>query len=290
MSSLGPISNGSEKLNAAAKRERPWWQTRRAHMTGLTTTAVLAVGLVTWWFAFRPYVSTDDARVAATLVRVAPEVVGGRVIQINVKEGDQVKKGQVLAELDHRTTAAQLKRAQAKAELAARDYKRIGELVSQRGLAAKDLDLAKASAESADAELALAEVALEDTTIRSPVDGIVVQKSTEEGNIAERGQTLFTLVDIDHAWVAANIEETAVGDVRVGQPVHIQVDEGGQLTGKVSEVRASVASQFALIPSDNGAGNFTKVVQRVPIKVELDAHDGRALRAGQSVEIKIRVH
>jgi RND family efflux transporter MFP subunit len=285
------LENSSAHPHVAAKKPRAaWYKTPRARLAGMIALGLAVTGLIVWFFFFHPFVGTDDARVAATLVRVAPEAVGGRVIKLNVKEGDHVKKGQILAELDHRITEAQLKRAKAKADLTAHELKRVRELVAQRGLAAKDLDTAVANAASAEAELQLAEVAAENTTVKSPVDGIIVQKATEEGNIIEPGQTLLTVVDIDHAWIAANIEETAVGAVKVGQPVHISIDEGGTLKGKVIEVRASVAAQFALIPSDNGAGNFTKVVQRVPIKVELNPHPERELRVGQSVEIKVRVH
>lgn len=268
----------------------PWWRTKRTKNVASIAAAIFVLSLIVWWFAFRPYVSTDDARVTATLVRVAPEAIGGRVIKIAVKEGDKVKKGDVLAELDHRVAEAQLQRAQAKADLTARELRRVSELVSERGLAPKELDTAKANADSAEADLKLAKVADENTTIRSPVDGVVVQKSTEEGNIVEPGQTVVTVVDIDNAWVSANIEETSVGHVKVGQSVHIAIDEGGSLEGHVSEVRSSVASQFALIPSDNGAGNYTKVVQRVPIRIDLNPHPDISLRAGQSVEIKVRVH
>lgn len=258
---------------------------------GLKISAALAVALLAvWWFAFRPFVSTDDARVATTLIRVAPEAVGGRVIRVAVTEGVRVKKGDVLVELNHQIPDAQLQRAKAKALLAERDLHRISELVAQRGLAPKDLDLAKANSDSAQADLRLAQTAFDNTTIKSPVDGIVIQKVAEEGNILEPGQVAVAVSDVDHAWIAANIEETSVGPVKVGQPVTVVIDEGGTLTGKVQEVRAAVASQFALIPSDSGSGNFTKVVQRIPIKIELDPHPDQTLRAGQSVEIKIRVH
>jgi membrane fusion protein (multidrug efflux system) len=251
---------------------------------------VAVVGLMVWWFLIHPYVSTDDARVAATLSRVGPEAIGGRVIRVAVTEGDHVKKGDILVELNHEIVEAQLSRARARAVLTERELHRITELVAQRGLPAKELDVAKANAETAQAELKLAEVAFNNTTIRSPVDGVIVQKLTEEGNIVEPGQTVVTISDVDHAWIAANIEETSVGAVRIGQPVRIVIDEGGTLTGRVSEVRAAVASQFALIPADSGAGNFTKVVQRIPIKIEVEPHPHLVLRAGQSVEIKIRVH
>ncbi len=251
----------------------------------------LSIALVAfWWFAIHPYISTDDARVAATLIRVAPEAIGGRIVKVAVTEGVRVKKGDLLVALNHEIPEAQLQRAKARALLTERELHRINELVSQKGLAPKELDIAKANADTAQAELKLAQSAFDNTTIESPVDGIVVQKIAEEGNILEPGQVAVTISDVDHAWIAANIEETSIGPVKVGQPVKIVIDEGGTLRGKVAEVRAAVASQFALIPSDSGSGNFTKVVQRVPIKIELEAHPDQVLRAGQSVEIKIRVH
>jgi membrane fusion protein (multidrug efflux system) len=152
------------------------------------------------------------------------------------------------------------------------------------------LDQAKANAAAAVAELKLAEVSLENTYLKSPFDGIVVQKNAEVGNLLEANQTALVVADEEHAWIAANIEETEIGRVKVGQPVLVTIDEGGTLDGEVTEIRSSVASQFALIPNDSGAGNFTKVVQRVPIKVRIQARHSADLRAGQSAEIKIRVN
>jgi len=153
----------------------------------------------------------------------------------------------------------------------------------------QQLDRIRADAQAAEADLRLAEIALENTYLKSPVDGIVVQKLAKQGNILEANQPAVTIVDIDHAWVSANVEETEVSLVKPGQRVSISVDEGGNLSGKVAEVRKAAAAQFALIPSDNAAGNFTKLVQRIPIKIILDPHPDRVLRVGQSVVIKIRV-
>lgn len=267
----------------------PWWQTRRAAQVGLGVLVVSIAGAITWWFAFRPYVSTDDARVAMTFVKLAPSNVSGKIEKVAVEEGAHVKAGDVLVEIDHRIPQANYDKAKAKADLANRELYRMQRLTSEGSATPQALDQAKANAATAEVELKLAEVALENTYLKSPFDGVVVQKIAEVGNLLEQNQTAVVVADEAHAWIAANIEETAVGAVRVGQPVHIVVDEGGTLEGKVSEVRASVASQFALIPSDTGAGNFTKVVQRVPIKVAIDGAK-HALRAGQSVEIKIRVH
>jgi membrane fusion protein (multidrug efflux system) len=255
----------------------------------LIGTALSVLGFATWLIHFRPFVSTDDARVAATLVRLASENMSGKVIRLTVTEGDRVKAGQVVLELDHAMAEASLQKAKARAAQFTRDLKRAEMLFGQKGIPLRDVDNARAAAEVADAELRLAQIALDRTYLKSPVDGIVVQKVVEVGNILEANQTAVTVADIDHAWIAANIEETAVQAVKLGQPVTITVDEGGELRGKVSEIRAATASQFALIQSENPSGNFTKLVQRIPIKVTLDPHPDRALRAGQSVEIKIRV-
>lgn len=272
-------------------RASVWWKSRRTQQVGIATLVIAIVGLVSWFFLLRPFVSTDDARVAMTFVRLAPSSVSGRIEKVNVVEGDRVKTGDVLVEIDHRIPQANYDKAKARSDLANRELRRMERLTSEGSATPQALDQAKANAATAEVELKLAEVALENTYLKSPFDGVVIQKLAEVGNLLEQNQVALVVADDKHAWVAANIEETAVGDVKVGQPVRISIDEGGELEGKIIEVRKSVASQFALIPSDSGAGNFTKVVQRVPIKVAInDSQQVRGLRAGQSVEIKIRVH
>lgn len=283
-------SQNAGHSSTAKVAKKSWWQTQRARQAGIITAILIVVGLIVWWFAFRPFVSTDDARVAMTFVRVSPSNVGGRIEKVNVEEGSRVKAGDVLVEIDHRIPQANYDRAKAKADLANRELSRMQRLTSEGSATPQSLDQARAAAATAEVELKIAEVALENTTLKSPFDGVVVQKIAEVGNLLEPNQTAVVVADESHAWIAANIEETAVGSLQVGQPVHIAIDEGGTLEGKVSEVRSSVASQFALIPSDSGAGNFTKVVQRVPIKVAITDLKGRTLRAGQSVEIKVRIH
>jgi membrane fusion protein (multidrug efflux system) len=256
-----------------------------------TVVLVLALlGTIAWWFLFRPFVTTDDARVAMTLVRISPSNVSGRIEKVNVEEGSRVKAGDVLVEIDHRIPQANFDRARARAVLAERELGRLQKLTQQGSATPQALDQAKANDATAKVEMTLAQVALENTYLRSPFNGIVIQKLAEVGNLLEQNQTALVVADEDHAWIAANIEETAIGNVRVGQPVEITVDEGGKLQGKITEIRASVASQFALIPSDSGAGNYTKVVQRVPVRIALENSEHRPLRAGQSVEIKVRIH
>jgi membrane fusion protein (multidrug efflux system) len=266
-----------------------WWKTKRTERIATALLISVVVGLVYWCFFLRPYISTDDARVAATVVRVASESVGGRVTKLNVDVGSHVKKGDVLVEIDHRISEAKLRVAQARADFTSKELIRTQRLVKEGGLPIKNLDTAQAEAEKAQAELQLAQVDVEDTTIRSPLNGIVVQKVIEEGDVVSPGQTFVSVADVDNAWISANIEETSVGAVRVGQSVRIWVDEGGELTGKVLEVRHATAAQFALIPAENPSGNFTKLVQRIPVKIALDPHPGLELRTGQSVEIRIKV-
>lgn len=267
-----------------------WWQSTRSKRVGTALLVIAVVGTVMWRIFFYPFVSTDDARVAMTVVRVASFGTGGRITKVNVGEGSRVKAGDVLLQLDHRIPQAKYDRAKAKADFAEKEFQRMQQLFKQGTVTPQNLDNARSNYDSAKADLNEAEVALENTFLKSPFDGVVIQKVAEVGNILEAGQTALAVADADHAWISANIEETSVGLVRVDQHVHISVDEGGELQGKISEIRSATASQFALIPSDNAAGNFTKVVQRIPVKVALEAGQGSHLRVGQSVEIKVRVH
>lgn len=292
MANSGDLTmNGStEKVETRTDGKLKWWQSTKSKRVGIVLLAIAVIGAVIWRISFYPFVSTDDARVAMTVVRVASFGTGGRVTKVNVEEGTRVKAGDVLVELDHRVPQAKYDRAKAKADFAEKEFQRMQQLFKQGSVTPQNLDNARSNYDSAKADLNESEVALENTFLKSPFDGVVIQKVAEVGNILEAGQTALSVADADHAWISANIEETSVGLVKVGQPVHISIDEGGELQGKISEVRSATASQFALIPSDNAAGNFTKVVQRIPVKVALEAGQGSHLRVGQSVEIKVRVH
>lgn len=282
-------NNVTRELPPAVAAKKPvWWKSEMTRKVLISTAGVAILVLLTWFFFFHPYISTDDARVAMTIVRVAPSGVSGRIDKVNAEEGTVVKKGDVLVELDHRIYQAQVDRAQSKVDLSRKELNRLENLVRQNSAPQRDLDNARSNFTLATAELTLAQVALENTFLKAPFDGIVVQKIAEVGNILENGQTAVSVADRAHAWIAANIEETEVADVKAGQPVTISIDEGGKLTGKVSEVRAATAGQFALIPSDNASGNFVKVVQRIPIKIAID-NPSETLKSGQSVTIRIKV-
>jgi multidrug resistance efflux pump len=288
MSDKKEVNQHAPHTGAEAVKE-PWYKNKRAQLAFKMLGVLFAALLILWLVAYMPYTATDDARIDAHTIKVANLGASGQLIKVNVKEGDKVTAGEVLAELDHASAEAQLEKATAMSNFASLDAKRAKAIASQQGMSQQQLDRSQQLASASGADLKLAQIALDRTYIKSPVNGVVIQKTAEEGNILEGNQSAFMVADMDNAWVSANILEKVVGDVKLGQKVFISVDEGGKLTGRISDVRKASASVFSLIPSDNAAGNFTKVEQRIPVKIELDPHPNRDLRAGQSVEIRIKI-
>jgi len=267
-----------------------WWQNPKVKWLAYGVIAAILLSFLIWWIFYRSYVSTNDSRIAMNIIRIAPVGVGGTINKVMVEEGDLVKTGQTLVEIDNRNPEAQFLRARSKFELTKIEYNRAKNLAKSNYNSARDLDTAKTNFEIAEAELKLADLSLQNTNLKSPIDGIVIQKIAQVGNIIEPGQVAVMIADVGHSWVSANIEETNVGRIKVGQKVFIKIDEGGSLTGKVEEINAATASQFSLIPAENAAGNFTKIVQKIPVKISIDPlPSGKILRAGQSVSIKILV-
>ena len=125
------------------------------------------------------------------------------------------------------------------------------------------------------------------TRIESPVSGIVSRKQIEVGQLVQPGQPLLTLVSDSAVWITANFKETQLADIRIGQPVAIEVDSypGCEAEGKVESLSAATGAKFALLPPDNSTGNFTKVVQRVPVRIQVTKGCGenQPLRPGMSV-------
>lgn len=132
------------------------------------------------------------------------------------------------------------------------------------------------------------------TTLTAPADGRVGNKLVETGNHVALGQTLLIVASND-SWIVANFKETQLTLMRPGQPVEVTVDvlPGLKLHGTVDSLAPASGSQFALLPPDNATGNFNKVVQRVPVKITLDAESlaaaGAHLRLGLSVIVHVRV-
>ena len=121
------------------------------------------------------------------------------------------------------------------------------------------------------AALALARINLGYTRIMAPENGIVSERRVRAGQLVSPGTQVISLVQRD-VWVQANYKETQVRHMRAGDPAEIRVDAfpGVIFRGKVDQVAPASGSQFALLPPDNATGNFTKIVQRVPVKIVLD--------------------
>jgi membrane fusion protein (multidrug efflux system) len=134
------------------------------------------------------------------------------------------------------------------------------------------------------------------TTPRSsPLSGNVAKRWVLQGDVVQPGQPVFSVYDRSRIWVTANLEETNMDVVRLGEDVGISVDghPDRQFGGRVFQLGSSTAAQFSLIPPNNASGNFTKVTQRVPIKISIEERtagkpDPAVLLPGMSVEIRIR--
>jgi membrane fusion protein, multidrug efflux system len=176
-------------------------------------------------------------------------------------------------------------RATVQHDLAARDAARAHQAVLETQLVQ-----ARAATERQQAALAQAQLNLSYTSIRAPDAGSVANKAVEAGNYVQPGQVLLSVVP-DELYITANFKETQLTDVRPGQHVAIRIDAfpGLRLRGTVDSIQRGTGAQFALLPPENATGNFVKVVQRVPVKINFD-NPGEALRwiaPGMSVEAKI---
>ena len=151
--------------------------------------------------------------------------------------------------------------------------------------------LARARLASAQAVRDNAALQLSYTRIVAPSAGYVSRKQVESGQLVQAGQPVLTLVDEKDTWVSANFKETQLATLRVGQAAEFEVDayDGCVAQGTVESLSAATGAKFALIPPDNATGNFTKVVQRVPVRVAITKGCGpdRPLRPGMSVTIHV---
>ncbi len=170
---------------------------------------------------------------------------------------------------------------------------------SQTGPQQVKMQLAKADQAAAQVEqnraaLDQAKLNLSYTKIVAPVDGIVTRKSVEVGQNVSVGQNMTTLVSLDDIWITANFKETQLNMMRPGQPVTVTVDAYGnrKYDAVVTQIGGATGSVLSLFPPENATGNYVKVVQRVPVRIDLSnksEDSDHLLRPGLSVEPKVRV-
>ncbi len=245
---------------------------------------------------------------------------GGRGLEGQAEAQVQNATGQRAA-LDANILAARANATKAESDLA-----RMRELVAKQIVSRQQLDAAQAAADAARAQLSSAErtagaagagvsnaqagvrlaqarlgaaqasrdnaaLQLSYTRVASPVAGVISRKQVEIGQLVQAGQPLLTVVSDTGVWITANFKETQLADIHVGQPVEIEVDAygGSTVQGRVESVSAATGAKFALLPPDNATGNFTKVVQRVPVRIAIVGGVDKAhpLRPGMSVNAHV---
>lgn len=275
-----------------------------------------------WYVVLREYISSDDAFIEQNRVAVSSKVLG-RIARLTVDEGDTVTRGQLIVQLDPSDATAQLAQAEASLNFAEEsvklarvnlsrakdDYAR-AEQQFKSGVTTKEqyeharsaldasqaeLGMAISRVGTARAQVGVAQTALDNCTITSPVDGNVAKRWVLQGDVVQPAQPIIAVYDRQQIWVTAHIEETNMGAIAIGAIAAIDVDTypGRHFRGRVYQIGGSTAAQFSLIPPNNASGNFTKVTQRIPIKLSIQQEDSThpvILLPGMSVEVKIKVH
>jgi membrane fusion protein (multidrug efflux system) len=311
---------------------------------------IILVGAFYWYKDYSMYITTDDAHVDADNVSIGSKIMG-RISNLYANEGDIVKMGMLLADLDSTDLLAQRNqaiamKAQSQANLNQSEVKFSSDQKSLRVLeinldrANEDLVRAKnqseggvitqeqfdhakktaeaasaqldasralllvsksmiasasASVETANAQIKVLDAQLKNTRLYAPSDGIIAKRWLMPGDVVQPSQAVFTVTISKNLWIVAFLEETKIGEIHPGQSVRLTIDAfpDVKFNGKVFLVGSSTASVFSLIPANNAAGNFTKVTQRIPVRISIDnAENNKALSSfnilsGMSSVIKI---
>ncbi len=207
-----------------------------------------------YWYQGMMYVKTDDARLASPVVTITPQL-GGVLTNLPLDEGDEVQPGDIVAVLD----------------------------TSQSNTSAVP---------SISGLLQVAPLAAHRTEITSPIEGKVLKINLVEGQNVMAGQSILVLAESRNMYVSANIEETKIANLKPGQRVDIKVDALGNKSyqGRIASIGEATVSTFAVISSQSSNGNFTKVTQVVPVKIQFPAAGELALKPGLSAVIRIHLH
>jgi membrane fusion protein (multidrug efflux system) len=164
---------------------------------------------------------------------------------------------------------------------------------AQLQAAQEQVAAAEAQVKQRQADIESARLQLSYTVLTAPVSGIVAKKNIEVGQMVQAGQPLLAIVDGQDMWVTANFKETQLAKMRVGQPVEVDVDAypNKKFHARIESLSAATGARFSLLPPDNATGNFTKVVQRVPVKIVFtDPPDPQhPLRVGMNVSVVVSV-
>ncbi len=230
-----------------------------------------------------------------TAIRQAQAAVDADNAALKLARTNRARYGNLAADGSGTLQALQQAQAQLSIQLAAQEKNQAGLQASreQVGILKADLQKARAALSQALSGQASAELKLSYTRIRAPVDGTVGQKSVRVGAFVNAGKPLLAIVPLDAVYVAANFRETQLARVRAGHVVEIEVDAlpGQVLKGRVESLGPASGASYSAVAPHNATGNFTKIVQRLPIRISIDRGQPAAamLRVGMSVTPTIHV-
>jgi membrane fusion protein (multidrug efflux system) len=286
-----------------------------------------AAGAVYWYIGTLGYDSTDDAYVDANKMSISSKILG-RIMVLTADEGDTVKQGWLLVKLDTADIQAQIIQAKTSIDLAKEsidldkvniekaqeDFIRAEKQYKDNVIPKEQFDHSQKALESvkaqynisqakitaAEAQLNVLTTQMENTSIYSPMNGVIAKRWELRGDIAQPGQPIYTIYDVKNIWVTAEFEETKLGSLHVGDKVDISIDTypDQPFEGEIFQIGTNTAAEFSLIPPSNASGNFTKVTQRVPVKISIypvksdnriDPAKPVALLPGMSAEVKVKI-
>lgn len=296
---------------------------RRAKVAVPAVLIVLAASAVLWkWYVgTKDVVSTDDAFIDGNRVTISAKILG-RITTLTVHEGDSVRTNQMLVLIDDADLRAQEAQANAALALAGEnlklagvslakaqdDFRRADQQFRDNVIPKEQFDhaqneleasrtrqsIASAQVATARAQVGVVEAQLKNTRIVAPMNGTVSKRWALVGDVVQPAQPILSVYSMDSVWVTANLEETKIAALKTGDPVTVEVDAYPSIpfSGRVLQLGTNTAAQFSLIPPNNASGNFTKVTQRVPVKISVVRDDGGTpvvLLPGMSVEVSIRI-
>ena len=303
-----PEQQITQESETEQEDNRPEYKKKRVLVPSITAIVFLICGI---FYSIHSvyYKSTDDAFVEGHVITVAPRVAG-IVLHLNIEDNQDVKKGDLLLEIDPNDYEAKLKETKAKLEeakaalinsehqviksfsdldFAQADYERYSKMY-KKGISSKqDYDASKnkltaaqsnnnsakaaydeinASIKRLEAEVEQDELNLSYTKIYAAQDGMITNRTVEEGNYIQVAQPLFAIVP-EKMWVVANFKETQIANMKKGQPVSIKIDtySGKKFKGEVDSIQRSTGARQSLFPPENAVGSYVKIVQRVPVKI-----------------------
>jgi membrane fusion protein (multidrug efflux system) len=252
------------------------------------------------------WIESDNAFVQGDFATLGAPI-DGIVQEVLVKEFQRVKRGQVLCKMDSRERRLALSQAQERMkasfavyERAKRDFERAQALYKTGTISAQAFDLSRSQFGNLEKRFRADEARVEAETVNlgytevtAPEDGIVAIRSAQAGMILKKGAPLFGIVYPERKWVIAKIKETDLPDLKIGEKVDVTIDAipGRSFDGRVDSLSSSTEAIFAALPPDFAAGNFTKYVQRVPVKItfeSLSRQDRDLIRLGLSADVQIR--